>query len=186
MRLKNTQDIAELIKRDAWMMRILAVVRDLDLPDWWIGAGFVRSKVWDYLHDFEQRTPLPDIDVIYFDKNDTSEAIEEKYQEKLKAKLPDVEWSVTNQARMHTFKGDEPYASAEEGLSNWVEIPTCIGAKIDDAGEVWITAPWGVEDLLNLVVRPNPKCRDNPESFRVRMRQKKWPEKWPQLKIESV
>ena len=181
--LKTTQDIAHIIEQDAWMMKILFLVRGLHLPDWWIGAGFVRSKVWDYLHDYQERTPLPDVDVIYFDKNNLSEEIEEKYQDTLRKSMPEVEWSVTNQARMHAFKGDKPYKSAEEGLSHWVEIPTCVGAKVTDNDEVMITAPWGVEDLLGLIVRPNPHCRDNPDSFRRRMKQKNWPGKWPKLKI---
>ncbi len=183
MLLKTKQDIAELIRKDAWMMKILRLVRELHLPDCLIGAGFVRSKVWDYLHDYKKRTPLPDIDVIYFDKSDLSEEVEEKYQGLLKEKMPDVEWSVTNQARMHAFKGDEPYVSAEEGLSNWVEIPTCIGAKLNDTNEVLITAPWGVEDLFNLIVKPNPQCRDNPGSYRERMQKKNWQKIWPKLII---
>lgn len=185
MLLKTKQDIADLIKSDEWMMNVLRITRELHLPDWWIGAGFVRSKVWDHLHQFQERTPLPDIDVIYFDKNDVSEAIEEKYQDQLREKMPDVTWSVTNQARMHSFKGDPPYKSTEEGLSNWVEIPTCVGAKLTEADEILITAPWGVDDLLNLIVKPNPHCRDNPQSFRERMQKKNWQKTWPKLTIFS-
>lgn len=33
-------------------------MKSLALPDWWIGAGFVRSKVWDMLHKYTKRTPL--------------------------------------------------------------------------------------------------------------------------------
>ena len=29
----------------------------------------MRSKIWDYLHQYEKRTPLPDVDVIFFDKH---------------------------------------------------------------------------------------------------------------------
>ena len=50
------------------MMEILTTVEKLQLPDSWICAGFIRSKVWDHLHEKEYRTPLADIDVIYFDK----------------------------------------------------------------------------------------------------------------------
>lgn len=63
------KDILKLIEKDPWMMKVLDTVQQLNLPDWWIGAGFVRSKVWDYLHGYTVRTHLPDIDVIYFEKN---------------------------------------------------------------------------------------------------------------------
>ena len=32
-----------------------------------------RSKIWDILHDFSERTPIPDIDVIYFDPTNIDE-----------------------------------------------------------------------------------------------------------------
>jgi hypothetical protein len=54
-----------LIREDRLMMEILDAAKTLNLPDWWICAGFVRSKVWD-ITDFSVRTTIPDIDVIYF------------------------------------------------------------------------------------------------------------------------
>lgn len=48
----NEEGIIALIKDDKWMMEILETVKSLNLPDWWICAGFVRSKIWDVLHDF--------------------------------------------------------------------------------------------------------------------------------------
>lgn len=62
-----------IIQSDAWMIHVLRTVRSLDLNDCWIGAGFVRNKVWDVLHK-KERTVLNDVDVIYFDaSNSTSE-----------------------------------------------------------------------------------------------------------------
>jgi hypothetical protein len=66
--LIDEEKIISLISEDVWMMAILKSAKSLDLPDWWICAGFVRSKIWDTLHDFRVRTPIPDIDVIYFDQ----------------------------------------------------------------------------------------------------------------------
>src|SRR3990167_2279381 len=62
------KDIIHIIREDEWMMSVLRIAEGLHLPDWWIGAGFVRSKVWDHLHGYKERTPLPDVDIIYFDK----------------------------------------------------------------------------------------------------------------------
>src|SRR3989344_341827 len=39
------KDILDLIKIDKWMMDILRVAEKLNLPDWIIGAGFIRNKV---------------------------------------------------------------------------------------------------------------------------------------------
>src|SRR3989344_1564693 len=111
------KDIINLIENDKWMVDILKIVESLNLPDWWIGAGFVRGKVWDSLHGYKKRTPLPDIDVIYFDKTDYLEREEKsfstkseiKYQKQLKKIMPNVNWSVTNQARMHLVHKAKPY-----------------------------------------------------------------------------
>ena len=67
MYIKTEQDIIKLIQNDTWMMGILQTAKSLQLPDWWICAGFVRSKIWDVLHGYEVRTLTPDIDIIYFD-----------------------------------------------------------------------------------------------------------------------
>ena len=41
----NKKGILKIIQDDKRMMDILEQSKGLDLPDWWIGAGFIRSKV---------------------------------------------------------------------------------------------------------------------------------------------
>ena len=174
------KDIINLIGKDKWMMKVLKIVRSLDLPDWWIGAGFVRGKVWDTLHGYKKRTPLPDIDVIYFDKSDFSS--ETEYEEVLKKQMPEVRWSVTNQARMHVFHNDKPYHNSEDALSKWVETATCIGVKLKNS-KLYLAAPWGIDDLVSLKLRPTKFYKDKPEVFYERIKEKEWLKKWPKLKI---
>lgn len=76
--LKNEEDIINIIEEDNRIMNILKAAKSLELPDWWICAGFVRSKIWDTLHDFSERTEDPDVDVIYFDETNTDEFTEKK------------------------------------------------------------------------------------------------------------
>ncbi|EHL78823.1 hypothetical protein HMPREF1015_02191 [Bacillus smithii 7_3_47FAA] len=45
MMIQNEKEIIQLIKEDEWMMDILRAVKSLYLPDWWVCAGFVRSKI---------------------------------------------------------------------------------------------------------------------------------------------
>ncbi len=177
------QDILDLIKKDQWMMDLLRTAQSLHLPDWWIGAGFVRSTVWDHLHGFTTRTPIPDIDVIYFDKNEVRPEVDWAYDDRLRQLNSSVEWQVRNQARMHLKKGDAPYKDSADGLSKWVEIATCIGVKLKDDGSLELLAPHGIDDLVNLRVTANPLCIGNPELFNQRMDEKGWDKKWPKLKI---
>ncbi|MBI3984736.1 MAG: nucleotidyltransferase family protein [Candidatus Levybacteria bacterium] len=186
----NKKDIISLIEKDKWMIDVLKIVGKLNLSDWWVGAGFVRGKVWDSLHGYRKRTPLPDIDVVYFDKKDFdkieaksfSTKAEERYQEVLKKKMPKINWSVTNQARMHLMHNDKPYKNSEEGLSNWVETATCIGVRIKN-GKLILATPIGIKDLVNLILRPTPKFKKDLKVFKERMKTKKTLKKWPKLKV---
>ncbi|MGB6407586.1 MAG: nucleotidyltransferase family protein, partial [Planococcus donghaensis] len=83
------------------MMSLLKAVKSADLRDGWICAGFVRSKIWDTLHGFNERTPLPDIDVIYFDDKNIGEEEEKEIEKNLIIMYPGIPWSVKNEARMH-------------------------------------------------------------------------------------
>lgn len=195
--IKTKKDIIDLIQNDKWMMDILEKAKKLNLPDWWIGAGFIRSKVWDVLHGYQERTPMStfsDIDLIYFDINDysVSEARseitqkEKYYQEILKSKLPNINWSVTNQARMHLLHGDKQYKSSEEALAQWVETATCIGVKLDKNSKLILSTPKGIDDLINLILRPTPNANNSINLFYERIKKKQWLIKWPKLKVLSI
>ena len=69
-RFQNT--IKDSIKKDSSMMNILKIVRELNLPDCWIGAGFIRNKIWNTLHNIDTENIHRDIDVIFFDQEKTS------------------------------------------------------------------------------------------------------------------
>lgn len=179
----NKQDICQLINEDQWMLSILQAVRELQLPDWWIGAGFVRNKVWDTLHGFSDRTLLGDIDVIYFDASSMEEAPEQSYQSRLLQAMPDQTWSVTNQARMAIINHDEPYTSSVDALSQWPETATCVAVTMDDQGAVHLAAPLGVADLVGMIVRPSPAFVPRLDRLIERQQGKKWKEKWPKLRF---
>ncbi len=176
------EDIINLVKQDQWMMEVLQIAQSLDLPDWMIGAGFLRNKIWDYLHGYKQKTPLADIDLIYFDQSNTDKSVEKKYEGELKGKM-DLNWSVNNHARMHLINGDAPYVSTTDGLAHWVETATCIAIKLNVKGELELIAPYGIDDLVNLVLRPSPKFSRQLDIFYERISRKQWLEKWPKLKV---
>lgn len=167
-------------------MEALRAAAALDLPDLWIAAGFVRNLVWDRLHGYPAMTPLNDVDVIYYDTANTGKAAEKALEERLRAALPGIPWSVKNQARMHIKNGDPPYSSIEDALANWCETPTAVGARLDVGGELGLVAPLGVDDLTSGICRPTPLTLRKPgklEEYRARVSSKKWAEIWPKLTI---
>ena len=71
--MQSEGDILALIRDDPWMMDVLKMVRQRQLPGSWGGAGFIRRKIWDTLHGFEEPTPLNDIDILLFDPSNHRE-----------------------------------------------------------------------------------------------------------------
>ncbi|BBH19636.1 hypothetical protein Back11_09810 [Paenibacillus baekrokdamisoli] len=170
------------------MMDILSTVRTLGLPDWWICAGFVRGKIWDVLHDFVSRTATPDIDVIYFDPNDLSETEEKRLEAKLNRLHPNVPWSVKNQARMHLVNDLPPYTSSEDAISKFPETATALGVHLDKHNNLILTARHGIEDVLNMIIRPTPTFIDNKSLtaiYESRLAKKNWLAIWPKLRIDN-
>ncbi len=117
----HERELRTLIAGDPWRREALRAAASLALSDAWIGAGFVRAPVWDRLHGYDSPTPLDDIDVIYLDAGDLSEAAEQRQEVRLEAILPCGLWSVRNQARMHLRNNDPPYKSSADALRYWLE-----------------------------------------------------------------
>lgn len=181
MNLSNEQDIIKLIAADEWMMNVLQCASSLGLPDWWVCAGFVRSKVWDTLHLYEKRTPLPDVDVIYFEADIVDEENEKRLERDLTNLDPTIPWSVKNQARMHVVNHVTPYLSSTDGMSKFPETATAIGVTLDDKGGLLLSAPYGVEDLIFMKIKPTPYFEES-QLFKDRLIAKKWSTKWPKVK----
>src|SRR5699024_4741671 len=91
--IENEEDIISLIQEDKWMMDVLKNAKSLHLSDWWICAGFVRSKIWDIMHGLNEKTPLPDVDVIYYDSSNIRETKDKKLEGKLYSRAPSIPWS---------------------------------------------------------------------------------------------
>jgi len=178
----NEQDILNLIKKDEWMMNILEIAEKLNFPDWVIGAGFVRNKVWDYLHGFSNlKVDTNDIDLIYFDPQGNNKEADKQLSQKLKEQTG-IDWEVKNQFYMHTRNDDFPYKSTEDALSRWPETATSLGVKLEN-GDLKLIAPYGIDDLINLVVRPCLKFPAGLKGVEERAQEKNWFKKWPKLKL---
>ncbi|CDO02586.1 hypothetical protein BN988_01057 [Oceanobacillus picturae] len=185
--VKTEQDIIKLVQGDKEMMRILKIAKKLDLPDWWICAGFVRSKIWDTLHGFK-KTTLPDVDVIFFDKTNIDELEEKRLEAMLHEMLPEVPWSVKNEARMHMVNHFTPYTSSEDAISKFPETATALGVKLNHEGQIILTAPCGIKDVVGLKVKPTPyfaESSDRTVIYKDRIKKKNWQSIWHKIEVHS-
>lgn len=177
-------DIADLVQSDAEMVRVLNIARDFNLPDWWIGAGFLRNKVWDTISGNSQ-TEMVDIDLVYFNESDTAPETDWLYDERLYKLDPKNIWEVRNQARMHYVNGFDPYKSTEDGIAHWTETATAVGVKLQGKKLRFLYC-YGSDDLLNMIARPTPHLHgDLIQIFYDRVKKKNWQIRWPTLQIKA-
>ncbi len=176
--------LKEYISQHKQLMTDLGSVRDLGLPQCYIAAGYIRNYVWDLLHGLEGTDRHTDIDVVYFDPEDVSEARDIRLEELLRTTTANLKWSVKNQARMHVKNGDEPYNSTYAALTYWPETATAVGARLNSEGGLELCCPHGLEDLFALRVRRSPNFHKR-SYYLERVAKKQWKDQWPQLTISD-
>ena len=176
--------VQSIIRGDTLRWHLLGIVRSLRLPNCWIGAGFVRNAVWDHLHGRLDSPLSSDVDVIWFDPDRADPSEDWMVETTLRTLAPSVEWSAKNQARMHVRNGDAPYASATEAMRHWPETATAVAVRRGDGDECEVAAPFGLDDLLRMVLRPTPRfATNNRQVYDDRVGKKHWLSAWPLLQV---
>ncbi|QPG06810.1 nucleotidyltransferase family protein [Salinimonas marina] len=174
---------ARLVAQSEFHRACLQTVALLNLPDYFIGAGFLRNLIWDDIHGFTSPSPLNDVDVVYHHRADITKEAEQKYEARLRHLMPGVVWQVRNQARMHVHKQHAPYCTTTEALSFWVETATCVGIRQAPDQTYCISAPLGLADNWAGRVRQNPAF-DDTVVYKQRIEAKGWHQRWPKLDIQ--
>ena len=149
----------------------------------YLGGGVIRDRVWDRLSNYKVQTPIKDIDVIYFDATEKTKERDEKIEAKLTEYMPNMRWSVKNQARMHTCNNDSPYVSLEDAVEKWPERASAVLVRKDEQGTYSFIAPFGYDDLLRMIVRPTPHFESKLEKYKERINSHNWESKWKSLII---
>lgn len=158
--------LAALVRAAPDVMTVLAVVRDLALPDPLLFSGAVYQTVWNALTGRPATYGVKDYDVGYFDA-DTSYAAEDAVIRRVAAALPErlrevVE--VRNQARVPLWfpakfgSAYPPLRDTAEALERFVCPAFAVGVRLrgGDGDEVEVEAPFGLDDVFALRLRPNP------------------------------
>jgi hypothetical protein len=170
------------------LMRALRAARAVGPPDWLIGAGAIRDRVWDHLHGFGHFPPSRDLDLVFFDPLSLGSERERSVQREVSTQAPDICWDVTNQASVHLWYPEvfglevEPLTCSADGVATWPETATAVGVRLRADDSIEVVAPCGLEDLFGLVCRRNPR-RVTVEHYRRRVKSKQIAERWPRVQI---
>lgn len=176
-----------LVRSDAWFVSVLEAVADVGPPEWVVGAGVIRDLVWDRLHDYTGRTPANDVDVPYFDPSDLTTDSEREYERRL-ARRVQVPWDVKNQAAVHLWYARrfgheiDPVTSITDAVGRFPETATSVAVRLEPSGALTIIAPCGLDDLLEMRLRRNPR-QVTREYFRRRAREKEIARRWPLVEV---
>jgi hypothetical protein len=180
-----TARLETILRRAPSLMQVLETARELDLPDWLLFSGAIYQRV---LNDLTGRDPdygIRDYDLGYFDASDVSyEAEDLVIRQVASAFEPPLREmvEVRNQARVHLWfegKFGEPYApltSSGEALARFTSATFAVGARLEADGRMTIIAPFGLEDIFALRLRPNPIRETNGFLRTAEAARKRWPE----------
>ena len=182
--VKNEQEILDAFRENTDLMRILTIIRDLDLKDSWLAAGSVRNFIWNLLSDKSPFDSETDVDVIFFDP-DISYEETVSLEKKLREDFPQYQWELKNQVYMHQHSPHTaPYTSSRDAMSKYPERCTAIGLRLHADATLELFAPYGLEDIFNFHVSPTPHFLDNEDRMKLyqeRLSKKNWQEKWENL-----
>jgi len=146
------------------LMQVMETVRGLDLPDWLIFSGAIYQRVLNHLTGRDSDYGVRDYDLGYFDPDTAYEAEDAVIRRVAAAFEPPLREMVEarNQARVHMWfqeKFGEPYAPLActvQALARFTTTAFAVGARLEPDGRMTLVAPFGLEDLFALRLRPNP------------------------------
>ena len=178
----------EIVRTTPWLMEVLRAARDVDAPEWLVGAGALRNAVWDRLHGYTTPTFLADVDLGFFDASDLTPERDRSVQDALCARLGGAPWQAKNQAAVHLWYESrfgyavEPLTSCADAVGTFPETATAVAVRLLPDDGLTVVAPCGLDDLLGLVHRHNPR-RASVEIYEQRLASKRITERWPRVTI---
>lgn len=174
-----------IVRATPSLMHVMTVARDLALPDWLIFSGAVYQPVLNHLTGRAPDYGIKDYDLGYFDPSDTSYEAEDLVIRRVAAafEAPLREMvEVRNQARVHLWfesKFGEPYeplSSSAEALSRFTSTVFSVGVRLEQDDSLTIHAPFGLEDLFAMRLRPNPTRATGGFMRTAEAARRRWPE----------
>lgn len=156
--------LTEIVRADAGLMHVLTVMRDLNLPDWRLFSGAVYQAVWNVQTGRPIGYGIKDYDIGYFDADTSWDAEDVVIKRVAAAFAPPVrdQVEVRNQARVHLWfegKFGEPYTPltcTDDAPARFVAPAFAVGVRLEADDAISVIAPFGLEDVFDMVIRSNP------------------------------
>lgn len=181
-----THRLIQVLRASDPLREVVDRLSMLRLPDCVLGAGCIAQTVWNLDYGKPVGTGIADYDLVYFDE-DLSDEAENAARDHVRTVLGDlgITLDVKNQARVHLWYGKRfgyeirPYASAHDAIDTWPTTATAVGLQ-NDAGQLGVYAPFGLEDLFSGIVRAN-RVQITHEIYASKVQ--RWRSHWPDLVV---
>ncbi len=176
----------EIVLADATVREVLARAPRLGVSDWWLTSGVLFQTVWNALTGRPPGTGIRDSALFSFDPDTSWDAEDAVIQ--AGAQLfadPPVPVEIRNEARVHLWYADRfgvpapPFRDCADAIDSFAAVCCAYGLTLE-SGAPQVYAPFGYDDLFDLVVRPNPRLapRHVYESKAAR-----WKQEWPEITV---
>lgn len=180
--------LEDIIMSSEIINTVLKRAKQLDIDNYYIGAGCITQTVWNYLSNYPLDYGIKDIDFVYFDELKLDFESENSIIMQVKQLYSDlgIEIDVKNQARVHLWYKDhfgysiEPYTSIESAINTWPTTATAVGIRIEKNNEFKVYAPFGLNDLFGKIVRAN-KAQITKQIYKKKVTS--WLDRWSDLKV---
>ncbi len=185
----QAERLASVLESSALLAPVLSRWPDIGLPNGWLAAGAVAQTIWNVAHRYPPEANIRDIDLVYFDADDLSAEAEAANEARIRDLFADlgIAMDVKNEARVHLWYPAKfghsiaPYGSAEEAIATFPTTSTAVGVR-PRGPHFDICAPFGLDDLFGLLIRPN-KAQITQAIYEAKVA--RWRLYWPELKIRD-
>ena len=180
--------LLDAVLADSICRELLERIPALRLDEWWLTAGAVFQNVWNAVEGRPPGHGIRDYDIFYFDDSDLSWQAEDnviREARDLFADLPAM-IEVRNEARVHLWYEAKfgvsipPFVSATDAVDAFASTTCCVAVTRDNDG-LRVYAPFGLEDVFTIHMRPNRQLAPQ-HVYEAKVRQ--YGERWPTLSHE--
>ncbi len=167
-------DLETYLRASPNVMAVLDAARSVGLPDYRLFSGAVYQTVWNALTGRHADYGIIDYDIGYF-SSDLSQDAEVEWQARVRARISEElgqRVEVVNQARVHLWfeahfgQPFSPLRDTDSALRRFLSTVHAVGVRLEPDGSMSIAAPYGLDDVFALTLRPNPDMNLSPQHLK--------------------
>ncbi|MFD2177673.1 nucleotidyltransferase family protein [Veronia pacifica] len=181
---RKDNQLLDIIRQSPELVETIRVCSEIKLPNYYLAGGAITQCIWNYLSERPLLENVKDLDVVYFEPK-THSSSENNYaviaSQRVSHHLP---IDIKNQANIHTWYERKfgqritPYECVEVGIDSWLPA-FAVGVRYHKR-TMNVYAPFGLEDMFNMIVRPNKRAMSKTNYD---LMCDGYSKRWPQLEV---